>query len=256
MRQFYDTVYYENAVADTTVSGHLLRLASKIKIRQGQRLLDVGCGAGKWLFSAIKRGAYPVGVDLSQKAIAICKKTLPWGGVCLGAAEALPFHDKQFHVVSCLGSLEHFLDSESALEEIVRVARDDAIFLLLVPNADFLTRRLGLYGGTDQSAVREQVRTLPQWQELFEASGLKVIHRWRDLHVLRGHGLPTKNGIIFRFVPSRQSRCYFGRYRGNIRFTICARRIRPERNRSFEKNGGILYSEQSGYLKYDFYPSV
>jgi ubiquinone/menaquinone biosynthesis C-methylase UbiE len=147
-------------------------------------LLDVGCGAGKWLFAAIKRGTYPVGVDLSQKAIAICKKTLPWGGVCLGAAEALPFHDKQFHVVSCLGSLEHFLDSESALEEIVRVARDDAIFLLLVPNTDFLTRRLGLYGGTDQSAVREQVRTLTQWQELFEASGLKVIQRWRDLHVL------------------------------------------------------------------------
>jgi len=192
LRRFYDTVYYENVVVDTTVSGHLLRLASKIKIRQGQCLLDVGCGAGKWLFSAIKRGAYPVGVDLSKKAIASCKKTLPWGGVCLGAAEALPFHDKQFHVVSCLGSLEHFLDSESALEEIVRVARNDAIFLLLVPNADFLTRRLGLYGGTDQSAVREQVRTLPQWQELFEASGLKVIQRWRDLHVLSWSWIANK----------------------------------------------------------------
>ena len=67
---------------------------------------------------------------------------------------------------------------------MVRVAKREAIFLLLVPNADFLTRRLGLYGGTQQAEVREDVRTLAGWEGLFDSTGLRVTRRWRDLHVL------------------------------------------------------------------------
>jgi SAM-dependent methyltransferase len=53
-----------------------------------------------------------------------------------------------------------------------------------VPNKDFLTDKLGLFGGTEQHDIKEDVRTLEDWQELFEAADLKVIKRWKDLHVL------------------------------------------------------------------------
>ena len=65
-----------------------------------------------------------------------------------------------------------------------RVAKPDAKFLLLVPNAGFLPRRLGLYGGTEQASVREEMLSLQQWQSLFDTRGLTGEHRWRDLHVL------------------------------------------------------------------------
>lgn len=184
IRQYYDTVYYRKAAGSKTIPGHLFRLALKIKIHKGQRVLDVGCGTGKWLQAIHERGAYSVGIDLSHKAIEICKRIIPDGNFYLGTAEALPFYDNQFHVVSALGTLEHFLDPDSALKEMVRVARDDAIFLLLVPNADFLTRRLGFFGGTAQVDIREEVRTLRGWQELFETAGIEVIKRWKDLHVV------------------------------------------------------------------------
>lgn len=67
---------------------------------------------------------------------------------------------------------------------MVRVAARGARFLLLVPNADFPPLRLGLYGGTDQSSVREELRSLEGWRELFESAGLTIVKRWRDLHVL------------------------------------------------------------------------
>jgi hypothetical protein len=67
---------------------------------------------------------------------------------------------------------------------MLRVATPDARFLLLVPNAGFLTRRLGLYGGTQQTRVREDVYSLERWKELFEGAGLRVEQRWRDLHPL------------------------------------------------------------------------
>ena len=67
---------------------------------------------------------------------------------------------------------------------MTRTARDDAVFLLLVPNKDFLTAKLGLFGGTDQHDIKEDVKTLSEWKELFETADLEVIRRWKDLHVL------------------------------------------------------------------------
>lgn len=184
VRRYYDEVYYDDAARSSSVSRHLRHLAAKIGITHGQRVLDVACGTGVWLIAVRQRGAQTVGVDVSQRAITIGRSRMPGGAFYVGVAESLPFADKRFDLVSCLGSLEHFLDVRSALLEMIRVARDDALFLLLVPNAGFLSRRLGLYRGTAQVAVREDVRDLSQWQTLFESAGLSVERRWRDLHVL------------------------------------------------------------------------
>ena len=67
---------------------------------------------------------------------------------------------------------------------MVRVAKPNAQFLILVPNLDFLTRKLGLYGGTQQVDAKEEVRTLEAWNDIFEEAGLTVTSRWKDLHVL------------------------------------------------------------------------
>jgi len=184
IRKFYNSVYYKDATAKPRRSMHYTRLASKIKIQTGQNVLDVACGNGKWLTAVKERGGIPAGIDLSERAIDICKSIFPGSELYAGTAEALPFEDKRFHFVTCLGALEHFIDPGQALKEMIRTARDDAFFLLLVPNKDFLTRKLGLFSGTGQRDIREEVRTLQEWQKLFETAGLEVIKRWKDLHVL------------------------------------------------------------------------
>jgi len=200
IKKFYNFEYYKDAAAKSPRSLHYSRLASKINIQAGQNVLDVACGIGKWLFAVKRRGAIPAGIDLSEKAIEICKSIIDDGEIYAGTAESLPFEDKKFHFVTCLGALEHFLDPQKALEEMIRTARDDAVFLLLVPNKDFLTRRLGLFSGTGQSDVREEVRTLEEWRELFETSGLEVIQRWKDLHVL---AWPWINAKRWYHIPLR-----------------------------------------------------
>ena len=184
IRSFYDSVYYRSDKPDATVSLHLRRLAQKIGIKKDQQVLDVACGAGNWLHACSDLGAITSGVDLSEKAISICNSILPDGEFYATAAESLPFDENKFDVVTCLGSLEHFVDPDKALYEMRRVAKRDAIFLLLVPNADFLTRRIGLFSGTYQVDAKEHVRTLEEWNSLFNNSGLTVIDRWKDLHVL------------------------------------------------------------------------
>lgn len=183
-RRYYDEVYFRDAEERRRVPRHLRRLALKLGPWQRRRLLDVGCGIGHWLAAAARQGANVAGIDISQKAVHLCHRNLRQAELVCGPAETLPFDDRQFDFVSCLGSLEHFLDPEAALREMIRVAKVDARFLLLVPNDDFWPRRLGLYSGTNQMILREEVRTLSAWQELFESAGLRVISRWKDLHIL------------------------------------------------------------------------
>jgi len=185
IKRFYNDVYYKDKESKKTKPNtHLKRLIRKIPINRQSKILDVACGTGEWLRVCRDAGANVSGVDISDKAIGVCREIIPEGTFFVQPAEELPFEDNFFDVVTCLGSLEHFLQPKQALKEMIRVGKSDAVFILLVPNADFLTRKLGLYSGTYQVNVHEEVRTLEEWERLFAGAGLKVIKCWKDLHVL------------------------------------------------------------------------
>ena len=184
IKQFYETDYYGKAGYEIVVSAHLKGLAQKIGVKKGQKVLDVACGTGEWLTAVKDCGANPSGIDLSEKAIDICRHNLPEGDFIAGPAEQLPFSDNNFDIISCLGALEHFTDPDKALQEMTRVAKEDAIFLILVPNKDFITRRLGLYKGTEQHDIREIVLSLDEWGKMLNKNGLSITQKWRDLHVI------------------------------------------------------------------------
>jgi 2-polyprenyl-3-methyl-5-hydroxy-6-metoxy-1,4-benzoquinol methylase len=200
IRRFYDDVYYRDVGSDGKPSRHLRRIARRLELTSGEKLLDVACGDGRWLMAAAERGAAVAGIDLSKTAIAVARRRLPLGELHCGPAENLPFPDQSFDVVTCLGSLEHFVDPASALNEMVRVSRPEARILLLVPNSGFLTRRLGLYTGTYQVDAKEDVRSIREWEALFHAAGLFVAKRWKDLHVLSPEWLLSSG---WRDVPPR-----------------------------------------------------
>ena len=184
IRNFYNRIYYKNAMPGKKIPGHFKRLATKLHIQEGQQVLDVACGKGQWLQAVHRLGGITAGIDISSKAIDICRAVLQDGEFYVGPAEKLPFGNNRFHVVSCLGALEHFIDPQQALKEMVRTATKEAIFLILVPNAGFLIRRLGLYRGTAQADIKEEWRSLDDWKRLFESAGLQVEKAWKDLHVL------------------------------------------------------------------------
>ena len=181
---FYDRVYYRNGIDRKAPAFHLRRLARRFEPWTGRRILDVACGPGSWLQAVAARGAIVAGIDISQVALHVCRGVLPEAEIHCGPAEHLPFADRQFDFISCLGALEHFLDPGASLQEMIRVAKPYAYFLLLVPNADFLPSRLGLYSGTLQASVKEEARSLLEWQQLFQSAGLRVQARWKDLHIL------------------------------------------------------------------------
>lgn len=181
---FYDEVYYQkDADQVPQPSRHLQRLAARL-VHPGQQILDVACGRGEWLAAVSERDVRVSGIDISKCAIETCRKYLPQGHFEIGPAESLPFPDNHFDLVTCLGSLEHFLDQPAALKEMVRVVHPGGRVLVLVPNAGFLTYRLGFFRGTQQQTIRETIRPLSEWSAMLNTAGLQVIERWKDLHVL------------------------------------------------------------------------
>jgi SAM-dependent methyltransferase len=184
VRRFYDEQYYSGAGAGGTLPWQMRRVADRMGGMEGRKVLDIACGTGAWLAELAHRGASTAGIDISSRAVEQCRRRLPDADIREGVAEQLPFEDCSFDLVTCLGSLEHFLDQPRALREMRRVAKPGATLLILVPNAGFLTRRLGLYGGTGQVAIRETVRSLEEWTTLLSGAGLEVGARWRDLHPL------------------------------------------------------------------------
>lgn len=218
--RFYDEIYYANLLKTAHIPHYLKNLAKSIPVFPGQKVLDVACGTGQWLMAAATLGAQPSGVDISQKAINYCQQKMPNGYFHCGTAESLPFSDSQFDLVSCFGALEHFIDPAKALLEMVRVAKTNAIFILLVPNTDFLTAKLGIYKGTHQAEIKEEAKTVEEWSHFFEKSGLHVIKKWRDLHILnlswiihgRWYTIPFRlmQALILPFWPLRwQYQIYF-----------------------------------------------
>jgi len=79
-----------------------------------------------------------LGVDISDEAVKLAHRVAPESRVAVATGEALCFRDRSFDYVTCLGSLEHFLDMGQGLREMQRVAKPDALLCVMVPNSDFV----------------------------------------------------------------------------------------------------------------------
>ncbi len=80
----------------------------------GKRVLEVGCGAGRFTEVLLSKGADLVSVDLSD---AVDANALNFPGHTVAQADlfALPFVPQTFDVVICLGVIQHTPDSERAI---------------------------------------------------------------------------------------------------------------------------------------------
>ena len=167
--------------------------------RPGSRLLDVSCGTGALLHAAQERRMDAVGVDLSDQAVRLARWVSPDSEVAVGTGEALPFRDSVFDYVSCLGSLEHFLDMGAGLREMKRVAKPEARFCIMVPNEDFIGWKVLGHQGTAQQDINENLLPLAKWRGVFAAEQLRVVRvvpdRWHAVRWRSG----TRRGLA-RFV--------------------------------------------------------
>jgi SAM-dependent methyltransferase len=90
---------------------------------EGERVLEVGCGAGRFTEVLVSTGADVVAVDASS-AVEACRATVGDRATVLQAdLFALPFPEESFDRVFCYGVLQHTPAPRAAFLTIVRYAK-------------------------------------------------------------------------------------------------------------------------------------
>jgi SAM-dependent methyltransferase len=95
-------------------------------------LLDIGCGAGRFLRIAADRGARCAGLDATEAFVQIARERVRGGDVRVGDMEALPWPDASFDVVTGFNSFFIAADMTAALREARRVLRPGGSFAMTV----------------------------------------------------------------------------------------------------------------------------
>jgi SAM-dependent methyltransferase len=117
----------------------------RLGLQRGDRVLDMGCGAGRHAFEMFRRGADVVAFDQDADELAAVLELFgamrEAGEVPLGAeadikqgdARSLPFADGEFDRVVAAEVLEHIPDDAAAIAELARVLRPGGTVAVTVP---------------------------------------------------------------------------------------------------------------------------
>ncbi len=130
---------------------------------------------------AAERGARAYGIDISEPTVIQARQAFPRNALRCAVSDVrdLPFADGSFDAVYSMGTIEHFDETERAVDEIARVLKPGGRAIIGVPNRHdpFLRpllatalQAVGLYAyGYEKSYSRRRLR------EMLERAGLSVV---------------------------------------------------------------------------------
>jgi cyclopropane fatty-acyl-phospholipid synthase-like methyltransferase len=158
------------------------RFLSRLDLRPGTRLLDVGCGSGDpSLHVARRTGCQVVGVELSEEAVAEATRLAREAGLekrssflQADASEPLPFEDCMFDALICIDVINHLPDRAGVFSDWARVLRSGGRLLFTDPVV--ITGILD----SEELAIRSSIGyflfvPLGENERLLAAAGLTVV---------------------------------------------------------------------------------
>jgi Methylase involved in ubiquinone/menaquinone biosynthesis len=106
-------------------------------VKEGEKVLDIGCGNGR-LFQILKdKNIEYTGIDFSKNLIELAKKKYPEGNFLVANALNLPFKENTFDKVFLIAVLHHIPSKElrsQVLKEAKRVLKPQGLLILTVWN--------------------------------------------------------------------------------------------------------------------------
>lgn len=139
---------------------------------RGGRVLEVGCGPGRYVALLSALGYDVVGVDPFSFPLWDEIKAVRPVEIRSGVkAEALPFEDASFDHATCISSLLYFDDARKGLSEIKRVMKPGGRLFVRTVNAQNLSRR---WAGKNIDPAAGNYYTETELRGFLEEGGFQV----------------------------------------------------------------------------------
>jgi len=190
IKEWFDWRYAERGLKSMRPYKAYSQFLDCLQVETGKRLLDVGCGTGFLLKAGSERGLRTYGVDVSEEAVQLATNVSPFSVVSVGREEHLRFENNFFDYLTCIGTLEHFLDMRKGLEEMKRVTKKDALFCLMVPNSSSILWKVFRFFNIIDTDSNENAYPLSEWVDLFNSAGFKIERIFPDRWYLKKMLIP------------------------------------------------------------------
>lgn len=158
---WYDSLLAGN---DTYQARVLLpNILRAIGIKNGERVLDLGCGQGFFAQAFFKEGAYVTGVDLGKDLIAIAKKQSPKEitYIAHSAEDLSMLQDKSFDKVAMMLSLQNIEAPHKVFKECARVLASGGRMFIVLNHPAFRIPKASAWGYDE--ATKTQYRRIDRY---------------------------------------------------------------------------------------------
>lgn len=132
----------------------------------GKRVLDYGCGTGRWVDFFRSRGLEYAGVDLSPEMIRVAVRRFPDLEFAALGDEGLQYPPETFDIICSIAVIHHnsYEEQDSILRGLNRTLRGNG-FLLLFESI----------GPLDPGAFMEFPRPVEDWKQLLHTLGQETL---------------------------------------------------------------------------------
>ncbi len=176
---YYDRV---RSYPPETLEFWLTQIIASGRIREGSKVLDIGCGTGRFAIPlSLKTGAKVYGLDNSQEMLARAKEKegserIAW---IYGDAQQLPFKNESFDCALMAFLLQHLDsdDKERALREAFRVLKTGGRCVIVTTDPERFKREDLLYRSFPKliEIDRQRFPTIAWLKEHLIAAGFREV---------------------------------------------------------------------------------
>lgn len=155
------------------------------------KILEAGCGLGRWVIYYRQKGYDIIGIDLAKDAVAMAKSYDPSIPLYIDNILKANYPDGHFKAVISLGVVEHFEEGPfEALNEAHRLLAKDGLLFISVPLQNTFRRllinhlkrfKMFLQKRKGRSYVFEEYRyTQKQMEDILRQTGFEIIETAAD----------------------------------------------------------------------------
>ena len=188
----------------------LLRQESRVKLQwaktllnPGQKILDIGCGAGLIANPLSRDGHEVTGLDQSEQSLNVARRYDQTKQVnyIRGDAYELPFQPHSFEVVIAFDFLEHVSKPLAVIQEVSRVLKPGGLFLFHTFNRNPVSWVFALKG--IEWFVKNTPKNLHSYHLFIKPHELETYLEQANLNLFNWQGIRPKSlGAIARIIKS------------------------------------------------------